>query len=272
MPRIWWWRGCARRIGCKSHNRNAQREVFFGLGGRKRLSTPESYFHGTADYGKWKQRAFIPPWEPGVYWTEQQSRSVSLYTVYPSPKERNGISFQYILNMQVAQLVSPVCVYLISHTYTYRYIFVFIYCVYIYIYIIFVYIHISCSFFVFIKVSMAILVVSDLKTSFRWNMIDFSNWLRFLEGGDVLQNDATSQMPGWVCGQIGSCSWAEHVFQGLKHFLVVIADSNFRGEWNSAELFEGNKHDCFDCLKDRVWAMGTYSFCLNNAGHGSLNL
>lgn len=84
--------------------------------------------------------------------------------------------------------------------------------------------------FVFINVSMAILVISDLKTSFRWNMIDFSNWIRFLQGGDVLQNDATSQMPGWVCGQIGSCSWAEHVFQGLIFFWwwlqIVIFDGN----------------------------------------------
>lgn len=58
MPRIWWWRGCTRRIGCKSHNRNAQLEVFFGLGGRKGLSTPESYFHGTADHGKMKTEGF----------------------------------------------------------------------------------------------------------------------------------------------------------------------------------------------------------------------
>lgn len=54
---------------------------FWGLGGRKGLTTPESYFHGTAYQGKWKQMAslyhhgsctiFIVP---GVYGTEQQSR------------------------------------------------------------------------------------------------------------------------------------------------------------------------------------------------------
>lgn len=79
--------GLAAKVIIETHSS----KFFLGWEG-----APESYFHGTADHGKWKQRAFIPPWEPGVYWTEQQSRSVSLYTVYPSPKERNGISFQYI--------------------------------------------------------------------------------------------------------------------------------------------------------------------------------
>ena len=115
--------GLAAKVIIETHSW----KFFLGWEGGRGLVPRSHIFMAQQTMAKWKQRAFIPPWEPGVYWPEQQSRSVSLYTVYPSPKERNGISFQYILNMQVAQLVSPVCVYLISHTYTYKYKYIYIY-------------------------------------------------------------------------------------------------------------------------------------------------